>query len=867
MKKLALLFTVSIVIFNVYAQTGWYWQNPLPQGNPLNSIHFCAHSGWAVGENGTALHMKDYGEPWELIDLGTDENLNGVYMHDDLMAFIVGDNGLLLFVMEHVETNTYEVKKLDSNTDKDLFSVTSDINGCPWVSGDEGMVLRSDDFGETWEKQQVIFGYELYQLSNIECTEAWVVGRDGSVKYTYDLGNSWSYRSVPTSLDLLSVHVGTFENIRVVGQQGGIWHTSDKGLTWEQEHEEAGYQLYDVINIGLNAAYAVGTDSKILETIDYGETWTEPGTDITLYDTPLNDVTDRWGVNSIYAVGHYGVILENSGIESEFELQTEGQLDWLHSVDFANDSVGWAVGGQFIDVLSGISKGIVLGTTNGGETWELLKQTSSLLSSVDFINETEGWAVGRDGTVLHTTSSGAVWGTQESPIGGLLTGVSFVDENNGWVVSRDFWGEIIHTTNGGNTWTTQTNPSGNPLHGVFFINENKGWAVGLDTTIIRTTDGGQNWLTIAPYEVTGARYADVFFIDEMKGWVVGTNGRIVLSEDGGISWQEIESGTNESLESVFFIDHNNGWAAGDRGTILRSVDGGYHWFKQDSHVSDNFLVSIHFTDALKGWAVGSGGTIIHTTNGGFSHENGTFWADWIGLPILDNEETKSTIEVIVSDYLRDEYYLTGLEIFIDSIMHSRVSDLEITLAHHDVTETLVYHVTDHGANFLWTKLTDEATTMITDGTAPFSGNHKPYQPLTAFNGMDPNGEWTLTIYDSEDGHEGTLNTWGIKPLFEKIISIDEKAAIGSYQEIMLSQNIPNPFTAITSISWNSEVSGKTVLKVFNINGQEIATLVNGFMPAGEHTIDFDGSGLSTGLYYYQLRVDDFVQTKKMILHK
>ena len=863
MKKLSALLTSLLLISLVYAQTGWNWQNPLPQGNPLNCIHFCAHSGFAVGEHGTALHTNDYDEPWELIDLGTDENLNGVYMHDDLMTFIVGDNGLILFVMHHQDTDTYEVTKLNSNTDMDLYSVTSDINGCPWISGDEGTVLRSNDFGETWEKQPVVFGYQLYQLSNIECTEAWVVGKNGSVKYTYDSGNSWSYRSVPTSLDLLSVHVGTFENIRVSGQNGNIWHTADKGLNWEMEYEEPGYQLYDVLNIGTNTAYAVGTDSKILQTRDSGETWHDLGTDVTLYNMPLYDVQDRWGVNNVWAVGYYGVILKNEGLETDFELQTEGCLDWLHSVEFISEMEGWAVGGQYTDGSN--SEGVILHTADGGETWEEQKRLSSLLTDVDFIDESRGWAVGRDGTIRYTMSGGAAWGTQDSPISGMLTGVSFVDENNGWVVSRDNKGEIIHTTNGGNTWTEQINPSENPLHGLFFINENKGWAVGLDTTIIRTTDGGQTWLTVAPYEVTGARYADVFFIDEMKGWVVGTNGRIVLSKDGGITWQEIESGTTDFLESVYFIDHNNGWAAGDHGTVLRSVDGGYHWFKQRSGISTNSLTSIHFTDAFNGWASGEGGTIIHTINGGFSHEHGTFAETGLGLPINDLEETKSAITVNVSGLIRDEYYLTGVELYIDTILHTQVSDLEIYLSHNDITDTVIFHVPDDGENFLWTSLKDDAQTIITDGTAPFSGEYKPYKPLSVFNGGDPNGTWTLTIYDSEAGNTGTLNAWGLRPLFEKTIGVDEQKTMEADQKINLHQNTPNPFTGKTRISWSSEVSGTAVLKVYNIHGQEIAVLINKFMPVGEHAIEFDGTHLSTGVYYYQLRVGAYVQTKKMII--
>jgi subtilisin-like proprotein convertase family protein len=429
------------------------------------------------------------------------------------------------------------------------------------------------------------------------------------------------------------------------------------------------------------------------------------------------------------------------------------------------------------------------------------------------------------------------------------------------------WGQMIRTQNGGLSWTQQVNPTSNPLYDVFFINQNKGWAVGLDSTILRTTDGGQNWERVITNASEGYRFASVFFIDEMKGWVVGIYGSILLTEDGGLTWQEINSGTSKTLNSVYFIDSKNGWIAGADGTILRTLDGGYTWLKQYTPVATNTLTSIYFNDFLTGWVSGEGGSILRTDNGGFMHPPGTFWKDNLGLPISDNEETISTIEVDVSEVIREGYILTGIEVFIDSIMHSRVSDLEILLTHNDITQTLVFHVTDNGANLLWTKLLDDANITITDGTAPFSGDHKPYQALSAFNGMDPNGEWTLTIYDSENGHEGILNAWGIKPLFEKVISIDEQVAIKSDQEIILSQNIPNPFSETTSISWSSEVSGQNLLKIFNINGQEIATLINKFMPAGEHTVNFDGSCLSTGLYYYQLRVGDLIQTKKMILQR
>jgi len=862
MKKLAATLFFSVFIFSIQAQDGWSWQNPLPQGNPLHSISFVSHCGWAVGPQGTAIWTCDYGETWQVVDLGTSENLNSVYMFDDLRAYIVGDNGLMLFVMEDQVNSVFEITQYDRLTSEDLNSITVNHNACPWVVGDYGTVLRSDDLGETWTDQSVIFNYNLNALDNIECTEAFAVGPDGIVLYTSDLGNTWNYRNTPAAWDLYSVNIGQFDNIRVVGQSGNIWHTVDKGVTWEKEHEDSGYQLFDVINIGTNAAYAVGSDEALLETTDFGETWAKPGTNPELYYTALYDVEDHYDLDHIWVVGYYGVILRNSGIETEFEVQNEGTLLWLHEIEFVSETEGWAVGGIMTD-LSGNSKGIILHTIDGGETWEEYHSVSHQINDIHFHQDNSGWMVGRDGFIGHIVNEG--FQTVESPIiDGFLTSVCFSDPNNGWIVSRGNWGEVFHTINGGNTWVKQTNPSDNPLHDVFFIDHNIGWAVGLDTTIIRTIDGGQTWLGVAPYTVKGSRYADVYFIDEMKGWVVGTGGVIALTIDGGVNWQHIESGTQESLESVFFIDENNGWIAGDRGTILRSVDGGNSWFYQRTCVSNNFLSSVCFADAQNGWAVGEGGTIIRTTNGGFMPEPGVFEKNGLGLLINDNEETQSTIEVDVSEVIRGEYKLTGLEIYIDTILHPRVSDLEISLTHNDITETIVYHVSDDGENFLWTTLCDDADRIITDGTAPFSGNYKPYTPLTAFNNTDPNGDWTLSIYDSEDGQTGSLQAWGLKPLFEKTTSVPE-AGLEQNERIQLHQNIPNPFDQTTHIGWKSDISAHVILKVFNLNGQEIATLVNKYLPSGEYSIEFDGAFLKTGVYYYRLRVGKYMQTRKMVV--
>jgi hypothetical protein len=86
-------------------------------------------------------------------------------------------------------------------------------------------------------------------------------------------------------------------------------------------------------------------------------------------------------------------------------------------------------------------------------------------------------------------------------------------------------------------------------------------------------------------------------------------------------------------------------------------------------------------------------------------------------------------------------------------------------------------------------------------------------------------------------------------------------------KITLYQNYPNPFNPSTTIRFALPAASPVTLKVFNLLGQEVATLVNEVKPAGEHSVTFDGSALSSGIYFYQLRVNNFVESKKLMLVK
>lgn len=91
--------------------------------------------------------------------------------------------------------------------------------------------------------------------------------------------------------------------------------------------------------------------------------------------------------------------------------------------------------------------------------------------------------------------------------------------------------------------------------------------------------------------------------------------------------------------------------------------------------------------------------------------------------------------------------------------------------------------------------------------------------------------------------------------------------IQQISEFRLNQNYPNPFNPTTTISFTIAATSDVALKVFNVLGKEVATVVNEMKSAGNYSIIFNSSGLSSGVYFYQLKADNIVLTKKFVLMK
>jgi hypothetical protein len=122
---------------------------------------------------------------------------------------------------------------------------------------------------------------------------------------------------------------------------------------------------------------------------------------------------------------------------------------------------------------------------------------------------------------------------------------------------------------------------------------------------------------------------------------------------------------------------------------------------------------------------------------------------------------------------------------------------------------------------------------------------------------------------AEYTHNFYLSNFGEFP-----VSVDEDPISQLPIDFRLEQNYPNPFNPVTTIKYSipnvtlSGVEGSQVkLKIYDVLGNEVATLVNEFRNAGSYEIDFNASSLSSGIYFYRLQTGSFVQTKKMVIIK
>jgi hypothetical protein len=172
---------------------------------------------------------------------------------------------------------------------------------------------------------------------------------------------------------------------------------------------------------------------------------------------------------------------------------------------------------------------------------------------------------------------------------------------------------------------------------------------------------------------------------------------------------------------------------------------------------------------------------------------------------------------------------------------------------------------NEGDDYTQTIFDDQAIKSIKEGVAPFTGRFKPEMPLSTYKDKSITGQWQLRIAESGNVNSGILNQWCLHFLFK-----DQVIGTGfePYKELLkLYQNFPNPASDQTNIKFSLPESMNITLSLYDNLGNEVKTIVAGNQQAGDHLIVISVVNLLPGIYFYTLRSDTFVITKKMLIIK
>lgn len=275
-------------------------------------------------------------------------------------------------------------------------------------------------------------------------------------------------------------------------------------------------------------------------------------------DENLNSITF---INSTvgFSCGSNGVILKTTNSGDTWTLSDSSISNILYKIDFSDDLNGIAVG----------EKGTILLTNNGGNSWEkITTKAFSSLFDFQYINGTSiVVAVGANGTIIRSEDGGYTWNRISTSINKLLYSVKFINENTGIIVGWD--GEVLQSDNSGKTWRVITKFTTNYLRSIDFVSEDTGFIVGGGGEIYKTTNGGSSWKQIPSNTISGL--LNIKFVDDKNGFIVGNKGELLTTSDAGEHWAEISSGTFSTLKSVATNDNKNIFIAGNGGLILKNT--------------------------------------------------------------------------------------------------------------------------------------------------------------------------------------------------------------------------------------------------------------------------------------------------------
>ncbi|HCY76812.1 MAG TPA: hypothetical protein DHV28_12900 [Ignavibacteriales bacterium] len=404
------------------------------------------------------------------------------------------------------------------------------------------------------------------------------------------------------------------------------------------------------------------------------------------------------------------------------------------------------------------------------------------------------------------------WFKLISPTSETLRRLYFVDANNGWAVSLG--GKIINTTDSGNNWNIQNSTVTTPIVDIFFINPNRGWALTypseppFGTSILKTTDGGESWVKDS-----------VFF-------------------------------QNEIFSTIFFVDDNVGFIGGNG--IKKTTDGGLSWtnaFIEPGGVSTLPINKFSFYSKTFGYACGGrvdiAGVIWRTTDGG---------NNWTSIGLSPDQ----IYDVFIFDSL-NAISLSGDPEMLYPVGLIKTTDAGVSWEFNDIPIFGISYAIDFlDQNEGWSAAGYKFLNS-TDGG-------KTWVEQFIFD--------STIVYDLQFVDKYTGYACGQDGVLLKFTSYKKFASDNT--EIYLSQNYPNPFSDKTSFVFTvntpeREIPARVIIKLYDILGNEVTTIVDDFFAGGFYYREIDPqkikNSIASGIYVLTATTANTLVSKKIVYIK
>jgi photosystem II stability/assembly factor-like uncharacterized protein len=406
-------------------------------------------------------------------------------------------------------------------------------------------------------------------------------------------------------------------------------------------------------------------------------------------------------------------------------------------------------------------------------------------------------------------------------------------------------------------WVIQyTHSPSQSIYCLKFFDNNTGYHSGVlynssTMNIYKTTNGGLNY-TAQNSDYTAQRFMSIFMRHPDTVFISGNYGKILRTVNGGNNWVTLYSDTLIQFWGLYFVNSNTGYAAGSSGRIMKTTNKGDNWNILITP-SQTALDGIYFVNETTGY-VGGANIFLKTTDAGQT------WVNKVG-------SFTSPFETAGAVYFSDAN--TG----IYSTNAARI----VRTTDGGETYTLVYSQTGGGA--VWglsfpTPLIGYGCTNVGTVVKTVNGG---------LNWIEQSTPLTENLYEISfpSINTGYICAWSgkiLKTTNGGATYINKISAV-SPDKYELHQNYPNPFNPETVIGYSLLKNGFVVLKVYDILGKEIATLVNEFQQAGTYETQFPNNQytnnkLPGGVYFYKLEIIDptgwtqnYKETKKMLMIK